>query len=73
MIKTFSFFSMLVQMWHLITKNNPTSLTMGFSHGIFTTQMSYVINIIYNHFRFFGKRGASILNVINNKVFKPSI
>lgn len=30
-IKTFSFFSMLVQTWHLITKNNPTSLTTRFS------------------------------------------
>ncbi len=43
---------------------------MDFSHGILTTQMSYVVNIIYNHFRFFGKRGASILNIINNKGFQ---
>jgi hypothetical protein len=46
---------------------------MGSSHGIFTTQMSYIVNIMYNHFRFCGRRGASILNVINNKVFKPNI
>jgi hypothetical protein len=30
----------MVQTQHLLVETNPTSLKMGFAHGIFTTQIS---------------------------------
>ncbi len=78
----FPFLSIMVQTWHFIVETNPTSLQMGFAYGIFTTQISWNLQLttfivflkiaVNNLFSFFGRRNKFIINIYNNS-FKHGI